>query len=74
MTVEIITTLADIDPAQWNRLAHGNPFLRHEFLHALHETGCASERTGWAPRYLVAFEGKTLTGAMPLYVKSHSLL
>ena len=72
MTVEIITTLADIDPAQWNRLAHGNPFLRHEFLHALHETGCASERTGWAPRYLAAFEGKTLTGAMPLYVKSHS--
>ena len=52
MTVEIITTLADIDPAQWNRLTHGNPFLRHEFLHALHETGCASERTGWAPRYL----------------------
>ena len=72
LTVEIVSTLADIDPSQWNRLTDGNPFLRHEFLHALHETGCASERTGWAPRYLAAFDNKKLTGAMPLYVKSHS--
>ena len=72
MTVEIVSTLAEIDPAQWNRLAGGNPFLRHEFLHALHETGCASERTGWSPRYLAAFDDQRLTGAMPLYVKSHS--
>ena len=72
MTVEIVSTLAAIDPAQWNRLTSGNPFLRHEFLHALHETGCASDRSGWSPRFLVAFEGQRLTGAMPLYVKSHS--
>lgn len=72
MTVEIVSTLADIDPRQWNRLAGGNPFLRHEFLHALHETGCACEETGWAPRYLVALDHKRLAGAMPLYVKSHS--
>ena len=75
MSVDIVSTLADIDPAQWNRLAGGNPFLRHEFLHALHETGCACEETGWAPRYLVAWEknrNNHLAGAMPLYVKSHS--
>ena len=75
MTVEIVSSLADVDPRQWNQLAGGNPFLRHEFLHALHESGCASEQTGWAPRYLAAFDdsdAKRLTGAMPLYVKSHS--
>jgi predicted N-acyltransferase len=72
MSIEIVSTLADIDPAQWNQLSGGNPFLRYEFLHALHETGCASEKTGWAPRYLVATEKNQLTGAMPLYVKSHS--
>ena len=74
MTVEIVSSLADVDPRQWNQLAGGNPFLRHEFLHALHESGCASEQTGWAPRYLAAFDdsdAKRLTGAMPLYVKSH---
>ena len=75
MTIEIVSTLEPIDPVQWNRLTAGNPFLRHEYLHALHETGCASERTGWSPRYLASFDasdGKRLTGAMPLYVKSHS--
>jgi predicted N-acyltransferase len=72
LNVEIVTSLAGIDPEQWNRLHGGNPFLRHEFLHALHETGCASERTGWSPHYLAAFDNKRLTGAMPLYVKSHS--
>ena len=72
MTVEILSTLAEIDPAQWNRLTGGNPFLRHEFLHALHETGCASEKTGWTPRYLATFDRSELTGAMPLYIKSHS--
>jgi predicted N-acyltransferase len=75
MTLEIVSTLSDIDPVQWNRLAGGNPFLRHEFLHALHESGCASDKTGWSPRYLVTFDderGKRLAGAMPLYVKSHS--
>ena len=66
---------AAIEPGAWNRLAGDEPFLRHEFLHALHETGCASEATGWAPRYLAAFddtEPERLVGAMPLYVKSHS--
>ncbi len=72
LTVEIIASLAAVDPAQWNRLAGGNPFLRHEFLHALHETGCASERTGWTPRYLVSIANGQLNGAMPLYIKGHS--
>lgn len=72
MNIEIASTLAGIDPAHWNRLTGGNPFLRHEFLHALHETDCACERKGWAPRYLIAREHERLVGAMPLYVKSHS--
>ncbi|HSO08120.1 MAG TPA: GNAT family N-acetyltransferase [Pelomicrobium sp.] len=58
--------------AQWNALAGGNPFLRHEFLAALHETGCASARTGWRPLYLTLRERGRLAGALPLYLKSHS--
>ncbi len=46
--------------------------MSHEFLHALHETGCACERTGWAPRYLTLWRESALVGAMPLYLKSHS--
>ena len=70
--VRVVEDLADIPAAAWNALAGANPFLRHEFLSALHETGCASERTGWAPRFLTLDEGGRLTGALPLYLKSHS--
>lgn len=72
ITIRVLESLSSIDPAEWNRLAGDNPFLRHEFLHALHETGCACENTGWAPRYLAAFEGRRLAGTMPLYLKMHS--
>ena len=72
MTIEVVSTLAGIAPAQWNALAGKDPFLRHEFLSALHETGCAVPATGWAPHYLLLRKGTSLVGAMPLYVKDHS--
>jgi predicted N-acyltransferase len=71
-TLRVVEDLADIPAAEWNALAGGNPFLRHEFFRALHDTGCASARTGWAPRFLTLWEGKRLAGALPLYLKSHS--
>jgi uncharacterized protein len=71
-TIQVLDTLAGVEPQAWNALAGGHPFLRHEFLHALHETGCASPRSGWAPQYLTLRQGASLVGAMPLYLKSHS--
>ncbi|MGB3288456.1 MAG: GNAT family N-acetyltransferase [Burkholderiaceae bacterium] len=64
--------LHDINAAQWNRLAGDHPTLRHEFLLALDETGCASPQTGWAPHFLLMHDDAGLAGAMPLYLKSHS--
>jgi len=71
-TLEVIDTLRAVDPRAWNALAAGHPFLSHEFLHALHETGCACDDSGWSPRYLILRQGSSLVGAMPLYAKSHS--
>jgi len=68
----MIDTLADIDPAQWQALAGDNPTLSYAFLHALHETGCASPHTGWSPRYLILQRDGQLHAAMPLYLKEHS--
>ncbi len=48
------------------------PLLSHAFLHALHDTGCASPQTGWAPCFVTAWKGNELIGAMPLYRKAHS--
>lgn len=72
LSLRVLETLADVPPEQWNALAGEHPFLRHEFLHALHETGCASERTGWVPQYLSLWRDARLEAAMPLYLKTHS--
>ncbi len=69
-----LDSLADIDARQWNALAGGSqPFLRHEFLLALEETGCASAESGWAPQHLLLrdAQGQVLAAA-PTYLKAHS--
>jgi uncharacterized protein len=71
-TVEVASSIASVPAEQWNALAGAQPFARHEFLNALHETGCAAPDTGWAPQYLILREHGKLVGAMPLYLKGHS--
>jgi predicted N-acyltransferase len=71
-SLRIVESLAAIAPAAWDALVGDRPLLSHAFLHALHETGCAAPETGWTPRYLTAWRGETLVGAMPLYFKAHS--
>jgi len=72
----IVSTLAEIGEAAWSELLasqqDANPFLSYAFLHALHESGCASADTGWQPNYLVLWQGETLAAALPLYLKLHS--
>jgi len=68
----VATSLSQIDPSEWNALADDQPFVRHEFLSALHETGCASPDTGWTPYYLVLRDDTRLIGGVPLYLKTHS--
>jgi uncharacterized protein len=74
----IVSDLAEIPRTQWNALAalqSRNPFVRHEFLHALHTTRCASEASGWEPQYLTLWAAEDtarLVAAAPLYRKHHS--
>jgi predicted N-acyltransferase len=46
--------------------------VRHEFLSALLETGCAAARSGWLPQFVLARRAGALVAAMPLFAKSHS--
>ena len=71
-SVEVAAGLRGVDREEWNALAGEQPFMRHEFLSALIETGCASPRTGWTPRFLLMRRSGALVGAMPLFAKSHS--
>jgi uncharacterized protein len=65
-------SMAGLDSAAWNALAGDYPFLRHEFLAALEETGCVGAATGWTPRHLCIGAPESPRVAAPLYEKAHS--
>ncbi|MCP4090623.1 MAG: N-acetyltransferase [Gammaproteobacteria bacterium] len=74
MRTRVCESIQTVLPEDWNRLLSDNyPFMRHEFLSALEESGCASKDTGWLP-YPILCESATgeLLGAMPLYLKNNS--
>jgi uncharacterized protein len=65
-----------IDAAAWNALLENepdpSPFMRHEYLSALHESGSAREATGWQAQFVTLWQGHVLHAACPMYLKSHS--
>ena len=80
-TAKILNSLSEIPAGDWNRCAnpHGrqgpivyDPFLRHEFLLALEESGSTIAKTGWQPFHLAVEEDKQLLGVVPMYIKNHS--
>jgi uncharacterized protein len=71
-SVAVVESLSAVDPQEWNALAGPQPFVRHEFLSALIDTGCASARTGWRPQIVLVRRAGRLVAAMPLFAKSHS--
>ncbi len=76
--INLAPSLTAFDPAAWNACANPpdgpepyNPFISHEFLLALEQSGSAAVNTGWAPAHF-AVEAGELLGVAPAYVKSHS--
>ena len=67
---------AALDRQAWNELLEvqpqPTPFLRHEYLSALHESGSATAGTGWAPQFITLQRGGQLQAACANYFKSHS--
>jgi predicted N-acyltransferase len=65
-----------LDAAAWNALLDGQPaptpFMHHEYLAALHESGSATPETGWAAQFITIELNGQLQGAAALYLKSHS--
>ncbi len=74
--LRVVDDLAGIAAADWDRLAAGNPTLRHAFLQGMIDAGCTTAASGWLPQFLTLWreiEGRqTLAGAVPLYIKGHS--
>jgi len=71
--IRVLNEISEVAASDWNALAgNSNPFLRHEFIHALEASGCASRETGWQPCHLLLNGEDRPAAAMPLYIKSHS--
>ncbi|WP_242671213.1 GNAT family N-acetyltransferase [Hylemonella gracilis] len=69
--------MSTLDAEAWNDLLarqdQPTPFMRHEYLAALHASGSATPATGWTPRFLTLHDrAGQLQAACPLYLKSHS--
>lgn len=74
MQLQVLDSIGAASATEWNALDNaGQPFLRHEFLAALEDSGCVAPETGWTPRHVVARDDAgRLVGALPLYRKTDS--
>ena len=78
-TFRVVTSLGEIERADWDACANPagaayNPFLSHDFLWSLEESGAATRKTGWLGQHLVldGADGRP-AAIMPCYLKSHSM-
>ena len=71
LRIAVLESLAAIAAPVWDRLAGDHPFLRHGFLHGLEASHCLAPQ-GWYPQHLAVYDGDTLCGAMPLYIRDNS--
>ena len=82
MRIRVIDRFKEIAAEAWNKAArdaaraHGsdgdNPFLRHEFLSALEQSGATSPETGWTPCHLIAENDGAFVGGVACWLKTHS--
>lgn len=76
LALHIHASPSEIDADVWNELlaqqAAPSPFMRHEYLVAMHESGSATPESGWTAAFVTLRRGKKLEAACPVYVKDHS--
>jgi len=77
--IRVLDSPLEVNNADWNALlamqspdGSLNPFMRHEYLAAMHESGSASPKTGWTPRFITLWQAGTLAAGCALYLKDHS--
>lgn len=74
LTVRLAPAVGGFDAAAWNALGGTrNPFVSHEFLSAMEDSGSVGPGTGWDPvPIIITDEVGHLLAAMPSYAKGHS--
>ena len=74
--IRVVTSPQAVDALAWDGLlqaqAQPNPFMRHAYLAALHDSGCACATTGWAPHFITLESAGQMVAACVVYAKDHS--
>lgn len=74
--IRVLGSPEEVNTADWNELLRlqpqATPFMRHEYLAALHTSRSATPETGWTPRFIILERDGTMVGACALYIKAHS--
>ncbi len=74
VTARVAGGVREVPKDQWDACAgHDNPFVSHDFLSILEESGSVGPETGWQalPLLIDGADGR-LAAAMPAYAKTHS--
>ena len=78
LTSKTIDSLEDVSAKDWDACANPaglpySPFLTHDFLLAVEQSGSAIPETGWKSQHVLVFDDQSnLLGCLPLYLKGHS--
>jgi predicted N-acyltransferase len=71
--IRFISSIHEVHSHHWNLLCPADyPFVRHEFLAALEDSGSIAVNTGWQAHHLLVEQDGELIAAMPGYLKTHS--
>jgi uncharacterized protein len=74
ISVQVVAGASTVAAEAWNALVDADdPFLEHAFLVALERSRSVGPGTGWEPRFVVAYRGAQLVGAIPVYLKYDSM-
>ena len=73
LDARFLTSISQVSCSDWNALTGTDfPFMRHEFLSALEDSGSTRAENGWQPCHATLHRDGKLVALMPLYLKSHS--
>lgn len=78
ISVAVVERIRDIPARAWDACANPapsvyDPFVSHDFLLALEQSGCVGDASGWTPRHLVATDPQgAIRAVAPCYLKGHS--
>lgn len=72
----VFSSPSQIEASAWNALLaldpDPSPFMHHEYLVAMHESGSARPRAGWQCQFVTLWHGDELQAACPMYLKNNS--